>query len=43
MGASDRLWIHETVVNRTHVQLRSLSFEHARRLYEDLGYDLSFL
>jgi len=34
MDASDRLWIHETVINRSHTHHRSLKFENAARLYE---------
>lgn len=53
LAPKDRLWIHETVINRTMTHHRSLSAENAARLYEkamgayDVGqlrefYDLSF-
>lgn len=34
MPAHNRLWIHETLINRTHVHHKSLKPENARRLYE---------
>lgn len=34
MSGRDRLWIHETLINRTHVQHKSLSTSNARRLFE---------
>lgn len=34
LSADDRVWLHELLLNRTHVHHRSLSLENTRRLYQ---------